>query len=403
MNKIIEIGDDFVTVEPGMIKGVLDRELAKRKKFLPPDPASGNYCTIGGMIADNSSGAHSLGYGSTIDALDEVCVIYSDGSLATASADCVDDRLERLKNLLAPHLNLISSKYPIVTKNSCGYRLDAAIASGRFQPQKIFAASEGTLGMITSAKLKVRDIPLFRHLLVIGFKDLLAAISRVPAILKLGPVALEMLDHTATDPRNHKGFTDSGCLLFAEFVSDSANIESVSAKCREQVSESGFIVEAAYDDKSIATIWNARKSALSQVMKMTVGSRKPIGLIEDTVVNPDFLYEHALQLLLDYRENALDYVMYGHVGNGNMHTRPLIDTSSEREIGIMQSIAHKTFERVVRNGGSITGEHGDGLARAAYIEMMYGPEIFSLFRQVKTLFDPKFTLNPGKKVAAANQ
>src|ERR687895_1603026 len=139
MNKIIDIEDDYVTVQPGIVKGVLDKELKKRNKFLPPDPASSNYCTIGGMIADNSSGIHCLGYGRTISFLEEINLVYSDGKLGFASSTKCDDKMEKLRELLSLHIHKIKHRYPKVSKNSCGYRLDAVIAN-TFNPQKVIAA-----------------------------------------------------------------------------------------------------------------------------------------------------------------------------------------------------------------------------------------------------------------------
>jgi FAD/FMN-containing dehydrogenase len=141
----------------------------------------------------------------------------------------------------------------------------------------------------------------------------------------------------------------------------------------------------------------ARKNALNSIMKLTVGNRKPLGLIEDTVVRPDILAEHTANLLQIYRKNKLDYVIYGHVGDGNLHTRPLINTASIEEVELMRNIAKSVFTYVIKRGGTITGEHGDGLARTGYIQMMYGKRITSLFLEVKKLFDPYFMLNPYKK------
>jgi FAD/FMN-containing dehydrogenase len=133
-------------------------------------------------------------------------------------------------------------------------------------------------------------------------------------------------------------------------------------------------------------------------MKLTLGNRKPLGLIEDTVVRPDNLLEHACNLLKIYQENRLDYVIYGHVGDGNMHTRPLIDIASTKEVELIREIANNVFAQVIKRGGTITGEHGDGIARTGYIQMMYGKRITSLFSMVKKLFDPSFTMNPCKKI-----
>ena len=398
MNKIIEIDNDYVTVQPGIVKGVLDKELKKRNKFLPPDPASSNYCTIGGMIADNSSGIHCLSYGSTISFLQEINLVYSDGQVGFASPVKFDDKIKKLGQLLSPHLHEIRSSYPNVSKNSCGYRLDAVIANN-FNPQKIFAASEGTLGMMTSAKLHILDMPTYRSLIVLGFEDLLSAISTVPSILKFSPVAVEMLDHTVV--RSIESNTsDSGCLLFIEFAGNSSSnkVEECMRACKQELADRCTVIEYASDEQSISKIWMARKNALNSIMKLTLGSRKPIGLIEDTVVRPDILVEHAANLLQTYRENKVDYVIYGHVGDGNMHTRPLIDTASTKEVELIHSIANKVFAQVIKRGGTITGEHGDGLARTGYIQMMYGKRITSLFSRVKKLFDPSFTMNPCKKI-----
>jgi glycolate oxidase len=397
MDKIIEIGEDYVMVQPGIVKGLLDKELKKRNKFLPPDPASSNYCTVGGMIADNSSGIHCLGYGSTINFLDEIKMVYADGKMGFASTAKYDSRMKELCELLSPHFHEIRKSYPNVSKNSCGYRLDAVIGD-KFNPHKVFAASEGTLGVLTSAKLQILDMPTHRCMMVLGFEDLISALLAVPMILKFSPVALEMLDHTAIMSDSSKAL-DVGCLLFIEFAGTrSSKLESRMTACRQVLVGKCSVVEYASDEQSMTKIWRARKSALNSIMKLTVGSRKPLGLIEDTVVHPAILVNHAMNLLQIYRENRLDYVLYGHVGDGNMHTRPLIDTASTKQVELMQSIAGRVFAKVIRSGGTITGEHGDGLARTPYIEMMYGKQMTSLFSLVKKLFDPSFTMNPGKKV-----
>ncbi len=398
MDKIIEIDNDYVTVQPGIVKGILDKELKKKNKFLPPDPASSNYCTLGGMMADNSSGIHSLGYGSTISFLQEIKLVYADGKLGFASEAKYDERMKKLGELLYLHIDEIRNHYPAVTKNSCGYRLDAVI-DDKFSPQKVLAASEGTLGMITSAKLHILDIPAYRSLMVLGFEDLLRAVSVVPEILKFSPIALEMLDHTIVRFNDDKASGD-GCLLFVEFAGNGSKrkVEARMMACKQELADRSSLLEYASDEQSITKMWMARKSALNRIMKLTVGSRKPIGLIEDTVVRPDFLVDHAANLLNTYRENKLDYVIYGHVGDGNMHTRPLIDTASTKEVELMRNIANNVFSEVIKKGGTITGEHGDGLARTGYIQMMYGRRISSLFSIVKKLFDPSLTMNPCKKV-----
>ena len=401
MNRILEIEDDYVMVEPGTVKGILDRELRSRGKFLPPDPASSNYCTIGGMIANNSSGPHALGYGSTIDFLEAVSVVYADGSCGFLSekSSC-EERTIRLLKLLSPYVNVIQIGYPQVKKNSCGYRLDAVLSDSGFRPHKVFAGSEGTLGLVTSAKFKILDLPTYRNMLVLAFEDLISATVVLPNILRFLPAAVEMLDHSVISSQNNGTGRPTGCLLFVEFANDDLrDVERRLSQCKGEIAQNCASIETAYDQRSIDRIWGARKGALNNIMKMTVGSRRPIGLIEDTVVKTSFLSDYVLYLQTMYLENKLDYVMYGHLGDGNIHTRPIIDINSPSEVQLIESIADEVFSKVIKNRGTITGEHGDGLARVGYIHRVYGQAIFSIFRQVKQLFDPTYLMNPGKKIS----
>ena len=184
-----------------------------------------------------------------------------------------------------------------------------------------------------------------------------------------------------------------------EFAGNSIiDVEQKVTSCKDKLSSVSNVLESVTDENSSRQIWGARKSALNNAMKMTVGSRKPVGLIEDTVVSPDILYDYTRFLLQKYNDNKLDYVIYGHAGNGNLHTRPMIDTELQSELELFNIVADEVFTKVISCGGTITGEHGDGIARTKYIEFMYGLPIVSIFEQIKKLFDPKFIMNPGKKV-----
>ena len=396
MNRIVEIEQDYVIVQPGVVKAVLDRELKKKGKFLPPDPASSNYCSVGGMVANNSSGIHCLGYGNTIDFLLGVSVVYADGSKGYAEEGRFDKKFAMLRDLLFPMLDIIHRRFPTVNKNSCGYRLDSVVQEDKFLPHKILAASEGSLGLLTEAKFRILDLPEHRCLLVLGFSDLLAAVSAAPVILKFSPVALEMIDHTVvSSDRPGSGY---GCILLVEFAGNRTLADRQLESCAHEMKSRCSVTEYASDESSLKRIWGARKGALNSIMKLTVGSRKPFGLIEDTVVQPEDLPDHVGALLKEYSRNKLEYVMYGHVGDGNLHTRPMVDLQSDAQMKMIEGIATRVFKRVVRRGGTITGEHGDGISRLPYIPMVYGRPIMKLFEQVKETFDPKYVLNPGKKI-----
>jgi glycolate oxidase len=423
MNKISELENDYVTVQPGIVKAVLDKELKKRGKFLPPDPASSNFCTIGGMIANNSSGIHALGYGNTIDFLDGIEIIYSNGFIESLFKKIYDihgsvnreihslkpNKINQLFKLFSSDiLQVISLKFPKVTKNSCGYRIDTLIDnSKKFLPHKIFASSEGTLGITTLAKFRILDLPLYKSVMVIGFDNILKAVNSVPIILNFLPTSLELLDYSVLCydklVGNKSNFNvnnnNRGTLLFVEFAGDDLlAIESKIKLCKEKLNSYCEILEVTSDNTSCERIWSARKNALNNVMKLTVGSRKPISLIEDTIVNPNYLYDYTLFLLKTYKKYKLDYIFYGHAGNGNLHTRPLIDTASSKYNELIGSLATEVFSKVYELSGSITAEHGDGISRTKYISQMYGDTIFEIFKKIKFIFDPTNIMNPGKKV-----
>ena len=194
LNRIIEIEESYVVVEPGVVKTVLDIELKKKGKFFPPDPSSSNFCTIGGMIANNSSGAHTLRYGSTIDYVEELDVVYSDGSMSTIGSSIQPDHLcASLLPIVLTKLGLIGASYPDTSKNSSGFRLDALVRNGSYFPQRVFAGAEGTLGIITKAKLRTVDIPQFEILLVCEFLDLKGLLQSISKILSFHPSAVELL------------------------------------------------------------------------------------------------------------------------------------------------------------------------------------------------------------------
>jgi glycolate oxidase len=403
LNRIVEVEENYVVAEPGVIKACLDKELNKRGKFLPPDPSSSNFCSLGGMIANNSSGAHTLGYGSTLDYVEELEVVYPDGMRGKVGGPHPpDNRCRSLLQIVVPNLGLIAVSYPDTSKNSCGYRLDALVRNGSFFPQRVFVASEGTLGIITKAKLRVLNIPSFQVLLILEFADLKSLSESIPRILAFGPSAVELLAYGRF--RSEHSYTNEGSLtnfptLYVEFSGESlTRLEDVSSRCTcvlQQLSMSHRILS---DKASCETAWNERRNSLNHILRMTEGSRKPIGIIEDTIVNPSHLGKYIPFIQRIYESHKLEYVMYGHAGNGNFHTRPIIDLQSPLAFEIIEDIAQKVFSRVRELRGSISAEHGDGLARSRYIKDMYGSFAHSLFVQTKKIFDRKNIMNPGKKV-----
>lgn len=402
MDKILEINDKYVIVQPGVVKTILDIELKKRGKFLPPDPSSSNYCTIGGMIANNASGPHGLGYGSVIEYLEGVNIIYADGSNDTVQENQVyNPQISKTISLISSYLDHIKKSFPKVSKNSCGYRLDSIIDENRnVRPHRLFAASEGTLGIVTEARLRIIDIPPTKYFLILEFSNILRAAESVPLILKYSPVVLELLDPSIRMQGHDLENSESGlCTLYVEFDSvKKTNLYDKISKFKNELSSISKIIDSGEDESGIRKASLERRNALNSIMKLAFGSRKPVGIIEDTVVPPALLHYYLKYLLGLYKKYDISYVIYGHAGNGNLHTRPFIDFESERDKKILDIITEEVFRFIVLHGGTISGEHGDGLARTKYIPIMYGYKLYSIFKAIKKIFDPTNMLNPNKKI-----
>ncbi|MEM4377499.1 MAG: FAD-binding oxidoreductase [Candidatus Nitrosotenuis sp.] len=379
----IKIGKDFVVVGAGTTKGKLDQELDKRKKFLGPNPSVGPYCTVGGMIATNASGSRSIKYGSIIDNLLEVTIVTGKGkTVKLPSKSHLADSVFRLARTID------KNRFPQVSKNSCGYRLDTI--SNHNDSHKVIAASEGTLGIIVSAKLHIFKLPRNRTLVILGYDTIKEAIKDCVNLVELRPSALEFVDHSTIKNFEVKFPKRTNCLLFVEFDSQIHN--SIS---RLKAISVGKVLKKLDDTKSIAKWWNYRNSALYFSLKNLLAGRSLPHIIEDATVPIEKLQE--LILIAQGLPKMFDasLVMYGHAGNGNIHIRLAMKKSDKSTI---KKIAKIFFSRVIQLGGTITGEHGDGIARTDYVKLQYGANTYKTFVKLKKQFDPKLILNPNKIV-----
>lgn len=408
MNKILDLDLQLgtVLVQPGIVKGLLEKELRKHDKFLPPNPASSNYCTIGGMVSNNSSGPYGLGYGSILEYLQRIELVYSDGSDGFAEGRDCDPRLRKTLSSFFSSSDEFLTSYPDVSKNSCGYRLDAVFAPV-FKSQNIFAASEGTLAVFDSIKLKIKDLPLFRSLYMVHFSSVIRACSYAKKILRTHPVAIELLDESVMDANIKSTIAiENGCLLFIEyFYQMEDEINNLQKALQDTIQPDGKIIDHAHDLISINNLWNSRKNALNTAIKNTIGNRKPLTLFEDTAVSINYIYDYVTHILKLYKEHNLSYVIYGHLGNGNLHTRPITGDdiftdkwSHRKQSEALKCLTHSIFNKVHEFRGTITAEHGDGISRTPYIKNVYDERVVNCFRQIKSSLDSLNILNPGKIV-----
>jgi len=378
----IKIYSNYVQVGSGVYKGILDKKLEKNGKFFGPDPSVGPYCTMGGMIATNASGGHSLKYGSTIDNLIEVRIITSSGMTINLPSKLQFDN--KILSMIKPSMR---KKFPFVSKNSCGYRLDKIIK--KTDLHKIIAGSEGTLGIIISAKLKILPLPKKKMLIILSYKNLEQAVFDSAKIVKLKPSALELIDKNIIENIKFDFPSNTACLLFVEF--DSNLKKSMTDLCN--IITGAKIIKTLTKKNDITKWWNIRNSALGFSLRSITSNQSLPTLIEDATVSVE-----KLVLLLNIikklsKKYKIDVIIYGHAGNGNLHIRPIMKQKNKK---LVKKIATEFFSKVLEIGGSITGEHGDGLARSEFVKLQYGNDVYSVFKRIKQEFDPKNILNPDK-------
>jgi FAD/FMN-containing dehydrogenase len=378
----IKFGKGHVIVGSGVFKGHLDKALKKHGRFIGPDPSIGPFCTIGGMIGTNASGIHSLKYGSIIDNLIEVRMTNSSGKIIELPGS--------YNEIINSIPSDIAKSFPRVSKNSCGYRIDKVFSKKDLH--KIIAGSEGTLGIIVSAKLRTYAYPKKIMLCIIHYKTLLEAARDVAKIIKLKPSALEIVDNNIVKHIKIKVPSRAGCLLFVEF-------DDMIEHNRKQVQKitSGKIIKTEPDTDKIRRLWSFRNLALVYSLRSMTKNETMPTLIEDAVVPVRRLPLLLRMLYMISKKYRLKMITYGHAGNGNLHIRPIL---KQKDISKIKNIASEFFEGVIGIGGSITGEHGDGLARSEFVKMQYGKETYSVFKNIKKQFDPENILNPGKIISS---
>ncbi len=418
---------ETVRVQPGVIYGDLNRRLKTYNRYFPPDPSSGEYCTIGGMVANNAAGAHSLQNGSTVDYIESLEIVLHSGKILRTkirqeSSDSFQTFLEqdtehsRLASQIHQILNhkkeTIERFTPNVRKNASGYRLEKVLQNGSFNLGKLFCGSEGTLGIITEITLRLKTPPRYKNLTVINFDRLQDAAAAIESILKLNPSAVEMMEKKAMElvRRFRKDLHDFypaniESQLYVEFSGDSEEkIEAQSAELIRFI-QTGFSDGAACtktsDSREQAELWKIRKASFPLVYQQKRPEKVP-AFIEDYVVQPKDIGRFISFLYRLYEKYDTEAIILGHAGNGNFHTRPYINFSKSSDLQKMHKISEEVTAEVLKMGGSISGEHGDGRVRAHLLREQAGP-LYAVYEQVKHLFDPQGILNPEVKISRKNQ
>jgi FAD/FMN-containing dehydrogenase/Fe-S oxidoreductase len=421
MHGIAEMNPEqrFARVEPGIVLDDLRRAAERHSLTFGPDPATHAQCTLGGMIGNNSCGVHSIMSGKTVDNIEELDVLTYDGIRmrvgATSEAELATIIAEGgrrgeiyagLKSIRDRYAELIRAKFPRIPRRVSGYNLDELLPENGFNVARALVGSESTCVLVLEAKTKLVHSPPARALLVIGYPTVYDAADDVPRVLGFGPIGLEGFDDLLVRDQQYKRMNPHGIALLppgggwllVEF--GAATMDEAMENARKLASTMDASHTRLFDDTSREArfIWAVRESGLGATGHVP---GKPLMWEgwEDAAVAPEKLgrYLRDLRALLERYGYGGDF--YGHFGDGCVHTRTNFDLTTKPGIAKFRAFLEEAADLVASHGGSFSGEHGDGQARAALLEKMFGPELMEAFREFKSLWDPRWKMNPGKLIS----
>lgn len=425
MHRILELDDKsgVVVVEPGVNYGKLQQTLHTHDRFIPPYPASLEYSTVGGAIANNASGEKSVKYGCTRDYVRALRVVLANGEVIETGRLSKRDLNKKLglttfegevyralDGLLEENRELIEKMNLNVTKNTAGYDLaDVKRKDGSFDLTPLFVGAQGTLGIVTEIALQTEAYIPATSLLVAQFDDLEKAQAAVLELRDLAemPSAIEMVDGnllSLVDQQNPNQLKDlvnkpfPKVILLVEFDTASERTrKKLTKKARKLLERQAVNVQVESDPVNQENLWKIRHASAS-VVTFGDGGTKALPVIEDGIVPPDRFREYVEGVYQVFARNNLPAAVWGHAGDANLHMQPFLDLSQVGDRQKAFRVMDEYYNLVISLGGSTSAQHGDGRLRAPYLQKLYGPEVYDVFAKVKQIFDPYGTMNPGVKM-----
>jgi len=418
MSKMMEFnpGERWVRVQPGLILSSLNALLKSHHLFFPIDPSTKDYCTLGGMIANNSSGPHAVKYGATRDYVLSLEAVLSNGEVITTGAIYPEGRASKdsatleekiyhvMPDLLKRYQKPMEEEKPYTMKNSSGYDLWRLQGSGRLDLTSLFVGSEGTLGIMTEAKLRLMPLPGRTRGGLIYFDNLDHVGRATQNLLELSPSMLEIIERQILDlarkqKQEMRPYLPEGmeALLFVEF--DEGSEERLQQKFIEaerllvQQEKLATSVKVARNEQEM-TLFEKVRSISGPILNKVKGPKKPLAFIEDTAVHPRLLSSYLTGLRELFKKHEVEASIYGHAGDGNLHLMVFLDLSKESELKKMVELAGACYDLALSLKGTISGEHGDGRLRTYYLKRQY-PHLYPAMVEIKNLFDPQKIFNPG--------
>ena len=392
-------------VQPGVVLNDLNKALSPHRLMFGPDPSSGKQCVIGGMIGTNAAGAHTVKYGATKDNIGGLKIVKADGNVVDILPGNDGELARQVKDLLTPYRDQISKRWPSSPKNSCGYNLADTMRGEAIDLTRLLCGSEGTLGITVEATLKLVTSPVERKSLIAYFPSYEACAVAANESLQFTPAAVEMLDKTfasaamGLDPQTDELLgEDFVSILIFEFEEEDRGLcDDKIARLSEHLTKlrlPGKII-LPRDAREAAKLWRVRKEASAIFYKIERPGKKT-SFVEDVAVPVDRLSDYLSGAQRIFMNHDVRFALYGHAGSGNTHAIVLLDLKNKQHIERIDPIARDVYDLAMSLGGTLSGEHGDGLLRTPFLSKLYGEEIYSLFGEVKKIFDPNGILNPGK-------
>ncbi len=442
--KIGEVKETGTVVEPGVFYRNFEKETLKRGLILPCYTASKELCALGGMLGNNCAGEKTLHYGKMENFVLETRVIFSDGNEYTvkplteeelgakmAQNDFEGDIYRRVFNLVEENRELLEEARPKVSKNSAGYYLWNVFSNNNgkkiFDLNKIIVGSQGTLGIITEAKLRLVPIEPASKLFVIFLHDPRGIAELVNAILPTNPESIESYDDE-TMKLAFKFFPEilknmhvkhfvslllsfvpeffmmlrggiPRLIVLVEYAGKTiAEIDKKMDELEKIVHPFKVVSRKTFSEEESNKYWTIRRESFNLLRKHVYGARTA-PFVDDVVVRPQDMSEFLPKMRAILDKYKMTYTVAGHAGNGNFHIIPLMNMRDRKNIEVIKKVGEEVYSLVSEFRGSITGEHNDGIVRTPYLYKMYKPETLELFRKTKEIFDPKNIFNPGKKVS----
>ena len=422
MTTILEMDADLrlARVQPGIVLDDLRHAAEKYELTFAPDPATHSRCTLGGMIGNNSCGVHALMGGKTVDNIEALEILLYDGTRMRVGATSEEELATiiaeggrkgeiyaGLRDIRDAYAALVRERFPDIPRRVSGYNLDQLLPENGFNVARALVGSEGTCVAILEAVCELKPSPQHRRLVALGFEDAFTAADHVPAVLAFDPIGLEGFDGLLVDFMRLKNLVVDDVkllpvgrgFLLCEFGADTADEAEAMATALTAATKT-FAQKptvAVYDASEAARVWKVRESALGASV-FVPGEESGWEGWEDSAVPPASLGAYLRELFTLIESYGYRSPMYGHFGQGCVHLRISFQLRTAEGVAKYRSFIDQAADIVLKYGGSFSGEHGDGQARAALLPKMFGPELMTAFARFKALWDPLNRMNPGKLI-----